>query len=209
MEPQLYEPAARDAAYSGNVAKYLVDLHDQKATFDFCGGMMFQLVLTDKLRSHLEGVAAKGSADGSQPQISDKNTMRMAQMPGYAKTNFADNKMLFHGREVRQVKDAAGGMEFVLQLSHSESDPEGWTGPEVEGYDGWGHDASRVWRNGERLENEGYKTFRSTFGEKAYTLNHRFYLHFDSQNRMWLSAEDGCEGVAAAPKKNLLQQLFK
>lgn len=38
---------------TGNWARYLVDCNDAKATFDFCGGMMFQLVLSDKLRSRL------------------------------------------------------------------------------------------------------------------------------------------------------------
>ena len=32
----LYEPATRDA-YKGNLAQYLVDLHDARSTFDFCG----------------------------------------------------------------------------------------------------------------------------------------------------------------------------
>ena len=31
----LYDPSARDAHYSGNIARYLVDLHDARATFDF------------------------------------------------------------------------------------------------------------------------------------------------------------------------------
>ena len=30
---ELYDPAARDAKYEGNVAQYLVDLHDSKSTF--------------------------------------------------------------------------------------------------------------------------------------------------------------------------------
>jgi hypothetical protein len=42
-----------------NVAQYLVELHDTKSVFDFCGGMMFQLVLTDKLREQLISVGAK------------------------------------------------------------------------------------------------------------------------------------------------------
>ena len=40
----LYDPSARDATYKGNWAQYLVDLHDARATFDFCGGMMFQVL---------------------------------------------------------------------------------------------------------------------------------------------------------------------
>jgi hypothetical protein len=38
----LVDPSQRDAHYDGNVAQYLCDLHDNKSTFDFCGGMMFQ-----------------------------------------------------------------------------------------------------------------------------------------------------------------------
>jgi hypothetical protein len=41
----LFVPSERRSHYNAdsNVAQYLVDLHDNKATFDFCGGMMFQL----------------------------------------------------------------------------------------------------------------------------------------------------------------------
>lgn len=63
----------------------------------------------------------------------------------------------------------------------------------VAGYDGWGHDGGRVWRKGQHLEAEGFRSFRSKFGAAAYTLHHRFYLHLDSQNRLWLAAEDGCD----------------
>ncbi len=34
----LYIPSERDAHYRGNIARYLLDLHEEKATFDFCGG---------------------------------------------------------------------------------------------------------------------------------------------------------------------------
>ena len=47
---------AADAAASSTsettttgMAQYLLDLHHAKATFDFCGGMMFQLELTPAL----------------------------------------------------------------------------------------------------------------------------------------------------------------
>ena len=43
----------------------------------------------------------------------------MSQIPDYAKNGDADNARLFHGREIRQVPDAAGGMGFVLQLSRA------------------------------------------------------------------------------------------
>jgi hypothetical protein len=34
----LYVPSNRDAHYEGNVARYLLDLDEEGATFDFCGG---------------------------------------------------------------------------------------------------------------------------------------------------------------------------
>jgi hypothetical protein len=113
---------------------------------------------------------------------------------------------VFHGREVRQIPWAAGKMGFAIHLSHAaDDDPEGWTAQERAGYDGWGHDSGRVWRTGEMLENEGFSTFRAKFGEQAYALHHRFYLHLDGRNQLWLSAEDGCEGqVAAQPQRRRL-----
>ena len=159
--------------------------------------MLFQLVLSDTLRTTLNAVAQKAEA-AEQPAIHGADINRMAKMPNYSKDATADNVMLFHGREVRKVPTAAGGMGFVLQLTAADlGDPEGWTAEEIAGYDGWGHDASRTWRKGEMLESEGYKSFRSTFGTTAFTLNHRFYFHLDAQSRFWLSAEDGCEGFAA------------
>jgi len=123
---------------------------------------------------------------------------KMQKMAKYTRSADADNVMVFHGREVREVPHAAGGMSFVLQLSHSDSsDKEGWTMQERAGYDGWGHDSRRTWRTGERLEQEGFLGFSSQFGGAAYTLHHRFYLHLDDRNRLWLAAEDGCEGFPA------------
>ena len=43
MRSELYDPAQRDSHYKGNIAQYLVDLHDSNACFNFCGGMMFQV----------------------------------------------------------------------------------------------------------------------------------------------------------------------
>lgn len=196
MTANLHDPATRDAQYSDNMAQYLVDLHDSKAVFDFCGGMMFQLELSQKLRNHLANVAKDGRCS-LQPFVFDRATDRMAKMPGYSRDANADNVKLFHGREVRQVPTAAGGMGFVLQLSLAGDDPEGWTPQELAGYDGWGHDSHRTWRNAERLESEGFTTFRSKFGSSAFALHHRFYLHLDRDNQLWLSAEDGCEGCPA------------
>lgn len=206
---ELVEPSQRDAHYGKDIAQYLVDLHDAKATFDFCGGMMFQMVLSQQLREHLIQVAKK-KGEG-QPVIFDATKPRMHQIADYEKSATADNIRMFHGREIRKVPDAAGGRGFVLQLSlaNNGDDPEGWTPQEIEGYDGWGHDSARVWREGDRLEEEGFTAFKSQFGPEAFALHHRFYLHFDSANRMWLSAEDGCEGTPArsesvfAPLSNL------
>lgn len=210
MNAQLYDPAQRDMRYGDplNVAQYLVDLHDTNATFDFCGGMMFQLVLTDKLRSQL---LKSSQGDGQQPIVFDKSVDMMAKTPEYKKSAHADNIQSFHGREIRQVPDAAGGMGFILQLSSPENDPEGWTSPEVDGYDGWGHDSGRTWRTAERHESEGFDFFKSRFGKEAFSLHHRFYLHYDSANKLWLSAEDGCEGTPANPgsgPQDLLKNLI-
>jgi hypothetical protein len=198
MGAHLHDPPSRDSHYGKplNVAQYLVDIHDANGVFDFCGGMLFQLVLSEKLRAHLAQVAKAGDGD-KQPAVFDAAANRMAKMPNYRKVADADNVTVFHGREVRQVANAAGGMGFVLQLCFAGEDPEGWTKEELSGYDGWGHDSRRTWRKGERLEAEGFRTFRSRFGPSAYTLHHRFYLHFDRRNQLWLSAEDGCEGEPA------------
>lgn len=192
----LHDPSARDEFYGQpmNVAKYLVDLHDANAPFDFCGGMMFQLVLSNKLREHL-ALVAQGA--GEQPMVFDSFKPRMFMTPGYSQDAHADNVKVFHGREIRQVPNAAGGMGFVLQLSMAEGDPEGWTAEEIKEYDGWGHDSGRNWRNADRWEKEGFQGVKAKFGERAFGLHHRFYLHFDFMNRMWLSAEDGCEGHPA------------
>lgn len=157
--------------------------------------MLFQLSLTAKLRAHLAHVAQSGECG---PVVFDAAASRMAMIPGYSRDATADNVRLFHGREIRKVPSAKGGMGFVLQLSFAGEDPEGWTPQELEEYDGWGHDAQRTWRNGERLEREGFGTFRHQFGAAAFGLHHRFYLHLDRKNRVWLSAEDGCEGHPVA-----------
>ena len=201
MATDLYDPSARDTRYGGNLAQYLVDAHDASATFNFCGGMMFQLVLSDKLRRHLAGVAEAGADDARQPVAFEAAADRMAKIPSYSRSDAADNARVFHGREVRQVDEAAGGMGFVIHLTHTDDDAEGWTAQERAGYDGWAHDASRTWRDGERLEREGVGGFRSKFGPKAFTLHHRFYLHLDRRNQLWLSAEDGCEGFPAQPSQ--------
>ena len=205
MNSRLFDIAARDTHYATNIrgginaAQYLLDLHDAKATFNFCGGMLFQLSLTDALRKHLQEVS-KQQADASMPRspfvtIFDQTYRSMASLAGYEKSAFSDNLQIFHGREIRKVPSAAGGMGFVLQLCLAgHNDPQGWTPPEVEGYDGWGHDARRQWRSGHDLVSEGYETFQKEFGQNAFALHHRFILHYDKYKRLWLSAEDGCEG---------------
>ena len=81
--------------------------------------------------------------------------------PANTQDSHADSAHIFHGREVRGVPHAAGGMSFMLHLSdHGGDDPEGWTQQEVAGYDGWGHDGGRVWRTGQHLEAEGFRSFR-------------------------------------------------
>ena len=72
----LYDPAVRNTQYASNIAQYLVDLHDSHATFDFCGGMMFELELSPVLREKLLAVAQNG---GTQPVVHDSATPMMRQ----------------------------------------------------------------------------------------------------------------------------------
>ena len=121
---------------------------------------MFQLVLTDALVDKLKGpdapkVVIHGAVDAF---------FAWRSCPGYDKSNYADDATFFHGREVRKVPNAAGGMNFVLQLSASGEDKNGWVAGERDGYDGWGRDSSRVWRDGKRLEDEGVAGFREGYG---------------------------------------------
>jgi hypothetical protein len=208
----LYSPAARDAKYKGNWAQYLVDLHDSRGTFDFCGGMMFELNLSPTLRAKLLRVSAKTSEERAMPGFSESTsadsvavrvfgaeTTRMHAMPGYTRTASADSCAVFHGREVRTVVGAAGGMQLVLHLSDSAGDDaEGWSREEIEDYNGWGHDSGRPWRNTSRWQSEGVSGVEEKFGPAAYGLHHRFFLHLDRASHFWLSAEDGCEGYARA-----------
>jgi len=216
----LYLPSERDARYRGNYARYLLDLHDAGSTFDFCGGMMFQLVLSDKLKSHLETVAASKSKE-DQPVIHPASQSVMSRIPKYQKSALADNVSVFHGRELRRIPSANGGMGFVLQLSYADPagvaapadgpdaagkgaeaawtgnavDAQGWSAEEIASYDGWRGDSFRQWRKAATYEAEGFATFAERFGADAFGLNHRCFLHLDGQDRVWLSAEDGCEGT--------------
>lgn len=197
---------------SHNKNQWLLDLHDSQAVFDFCGGLYFQLVLSQKLRDYLARTDDDNEDDTTTSVTIFQSTVphyhrRMKDLvkPGYDQTNHADNRRIFHGREIRQVPNAHGGMGLVLQLSYSseddddDDDPEGWTAAEKEQYDGWKHDANRDWRTGDRLEREGFTTFSSQFGSNAFTLHHRFFFYRDSNQRLWLAAEDGCEGTPIIP----------
>ena len=120
---------------------------------------------------------------------------RMLKIPNYTQSSFADDVNVFYGREVRKVGSAAGGMGFVLQLVSSKDDPEGWSEQEIREYNGWAHDSGRKWRKASDHVTEGNEMYKSKFGTSAFGLHHRFYWHLDRQNGLWLSAEDGCEGV--------------
>jgi len=128
---------------------------------------------------------------------------------------------------LRKVNDANGGMGLLLQLSYADPsgslstingskgggenkgatakwsgtnvDTQGWSADEISTYDGWRSDKVRQWRDAKMYETEGV-SFTNIYGEKAFGLNHRFFLHFDVRNRMWLCAEDGCEGTPSEGK---------
>jgi hypothetical protein len=183
--------ATTASSSAANFAQKLVQLHDSKAVFNFCGGMLFQLVLSDKLRGDLLAQAEKGEA----PVIYGANFNFMNKIPTYKESAEADEINVFHGREVRKVEKAAGGMGFVLHLSSSKDDPEGWSSQEIKEYNGWAHDSGRKWRKASEHAAEGNELYRQKFGPAAFGLQHRFYWRLDKQNGLWLSAEDGCEGV--------------
>ena len=183
MYPALYDPAQRDAKYGGNIAQYLVDCHDTPGvTFNFCGGMMFGLVLSPALREHLGEVAAAGPDDPRQPKLYDASVARMSMKPdGYAKDASADDATVFHGREVRKVSAAPHGSTstmFIHLSLASGDDAEGWSAEEIEEYSGWMSDRGRRWRDGGVYAAEaGADWYRAKFGPEAFGLHHRFYLH--------------------------------
>jgi hypothetical protein len=193
--PHLNIPAERDKHYGHplKVHQYLLDLHENRAVFNFCGSIMFELALSPKLKEFLQDI---GQQKREEVVIFDASKDRLMLTPGYTKSANADNVRIFHGREIRKVDNAAGGMGCVLHLSLADSpdDLEGWTREEVADYNGWTHDSRRPWRKGLQLEKEGFEGFTKRFGKDAFALHHRFYLHLDSRGQMWLAAEDGCEG---------------
>jgi hypothetical protein len=42
---------------------------------------------------------------------------------------------------------------------------------------------------------------------KASGLNHRFFLHYNNRGRMWLCAEDGCEGTPSEGGRGLMGKI--
>ena len=75
-----------------------------RQVFDFCGGMMFQLALSDKLRTHLANVAEDSAkTENQQPAVFDAAINRMAKIPGYTQNANVDNVVTFHGREVSKL----------------------------------------------------------------------------------------------------------
>jgi hypothetical protein len=207
--------------------------------------MMFQLVLSDRLRSHLDDVASSAPAESSgmerrQPVIRPSSQSLMNRVPDYDRSSMADNVMTFHGRELRGIPNPNGGMGFVLQLSYADPDGEtsalssggegenaivpsgkgadsawngravdaqGWSTEEIATYDGWRSDRVRQWRNAKAYADEGFGDFAMVFGDDAYGLNHRFFLHYDDRGRMWLCAEDGCEGTPSERGGGLLGKI--
>ena len=71
MEPALFVGADRAAKYGGNHAQYLLDLDANTATtFNFCGGMMFGVSLSQRMRDHLGEVAEAGESPKKMKIIS-------------------------------------------------------------------------------------------------------------------------------------------
>ena len=202
--------------------------------------MMFQLALSDRLRSHLEEVASSPHEPSRQPIVRPASQSLMNRVPDYERSSHADNASIFHGRELRGIPTANGGMGFVLQLSYADPsgtkttttstsavdgvvvpsgkgadsawdgravDDQGWSNEEIATYDGWRSDRVRQWRNAKTYVAEGFDHFSEVFGDKAYGLNHRFFLHYDDRGRMWLCAEDGCEGTPSEGGRGLMGKI--
>lgn len=117
-------------------------------------GMMFQLVLSDKLKSHLlTVVSSNNNNNDQQPIIHPASQQLMSRIPNYQKSSYADNISIFHGRELRKIPTANGGMGFVLQLSYA--DPSG----EMTSVDSApaGKGADVAW-NGKSLDRRGWSS---------------------------------------------------
>lgn len=179
-----------------SAAQFILDLHDSQTVFNFCGSLLFQFHLSPALRAHLAGVSSSKNPE-QDPTIFPTQNRRMATLPAYEKSAQADNVAIFHGREIRGVKDTKfrGGQGCVLHLSMANAgDEEGWTAGEIKDYNGWVSDSKRPWRKAEDFESGGFVGFGGKFGPGSYGLHHRFYWHLDGRGQVWLSAEDGCEG---------------
>ena len=210
MYPAFYDPAQRGRQVRRNIAQYLVDCHDTP-------GVTLQL-----LRGHdvwprpLPG--AEGTPRGRspppvrttrrQPKLYDASVARMSMKPdGYAKDASADDATVFHGREVRKVsaaRTAPASTMFIHLCRGQGRHREGWSAEEIEEHSGWMSDrgGGGRWRDGGVCAAEaGADWYRAKFGPEAFGLHHRFYLHLDGGDNFWLSAEDGCEGVAQSKQK--------
>jgi hypothetical protein len=259
--------------YSPSLSLFIVEkhvyIHTHASFHPLSTGMIFQFVLTDKLIAHLEPIASSPTLEQQQPIIHPASQSLMSRVYNFNKSSYADNRSIFHGREIRKVSNARGGMGFVLQLSCADDfhgddndgeeegdlttttltggsraniqitksitgentmlpkganaiwngqpvDPQGWSLSEITTYDGWRSDTFRQWRNARMYESEaegggGYTNFSKEMGKDAYGLHHRFFLHYDDRGRMWLCAEDGCEGTPVnlkAKNKGLFGKLL-
>ena len=81
---------------------------------------MFQLALSDRLRSHLKEVVSSPHEPSRQPIVRPASQSLMNRVPDYERLSHADNASIFHGRELRGIPNANGGMGFVLQLSYAD-----------------------------------------------------------------------------------------
>jgi hypothetical protein len=96
-----------------------------------------------------------------RPYLQPHTAHRMASLPEYARDASADDATIFHGREIRGVTGARGGVSMVIHLSLANGeDPEGWTSGEREDYAGWLSDRQRRWRDGNVFAEEGFAGFK-------------------------------------------------
>ncbi|KAL3793576.1 hypothetical protein ACHAW5_002856 [Stephanodiscus triporus] len=186
---RMYVPSERDEHYGDNIARYLLDLNEE--------------------------VASSPHDPSRQPIVRPASQSLMNRVPDYERSSHADN-IYADPYGTRTTTTSTSAVDGVVVPSGKGADSawdgravddQGWSNEEIATYDGWRSDRVRQWRNARTYAAEGFDRFSEVFGDKAYGLNHRFFLHYDDRGRMWLCAEDGCEGTPSEGGRGLMGKI--
>ena len=120
---------------------------------------------------------------------------------GHSLDATADNVRVFHGREVRSVPWPPGGGGWrstsASLASRAPDDPEGWTGERRwTSTPGGSQTGSAGGETGRSSSRKGSRRSASDSDPRRSPCTTGAHLHVDDADEFWLSAEDGCEGVA-------------